>query len=353
MIAADGPVGIIWDITYACPLRCMHCYSESGRRPAMHPTRDRLLRMTDAFISLHPTEIAIAGGEPLLVDGLSEVAERFSAAGIAVILYTSGALVDPPKAEQLLRQFRTVAVSLDGATAEVHDRIRGRRPAFERAMAALEFLDRASRRLKTDGASPATIGIEVSIMRSNLAQVEDFCTAIAPRFPELAHLVYTITMPAGLANRAGFVEHELLDDAESRRLTSPEYLERLRDLAPAGLDIRVEDHWRDMIHPDDVAAGRIMPIMHVRPDGGVHAMPIYEGTVGSILEEPPMTLWRRAVDRWTDPFVVRTLAPVRTTRDWAAAARRIDYHFGDAADRARIDRRPVFPAQPHLRTPLR
>ncbi len=42
--------------------------------------------MTEAFISLRPQEVAIAGGEPLLVDGLFEVAERFSQAGISVIL---------------------------------------------------------------------------------------------------------------------------------------------------------------------------------------------------------------------------------------------------------------------------
>lgn len=337
-----GPVGIIWDITYACPLRCIHCYSESGRRKTMHPTREELFRMADAFISLRPREVAIAGGEPLLVDGLFEVAERFSREGISTILYTSGLPMDAAKAERALRHFRTVAVSMDGATAEVHDRIRGRARAFDRGMAALEILDDASRRMKATDVVPATLGIEVSIMRGNLHQVEEFCTTIAPRFSELRHLVFTVTMPAGLANRAGFVDHELLGDAESQRLLSPDYLERLHGLAPAGVEIRIDDHWRDMIHPDDVAKGRITPIMHVRPDGGVHAMPIYEGTVGSVLDEPPMTLWERAVARWNDPFVVQTLSPVRTMRDWAEAARRLDYHFGDAADRARIDRRPAF-----------
>ncbi|MFI9503628.1 radical SAM protein [Nocardia sp. NPDC052566] len=340
--AYHRPAGIIWDITYACPLRCFHCYSESGRRKAMHPTREQLFRMTDAFISLRPQEVAIAGGEPLLVDGLFDVAERISRAGISVILYTSGALMDEDKARESLRHFRTVSVSMDGATPEVHNRVRGRARAFERGMAALEILDETSRQLKTEGTAPATLGIEVSIMRSNLHQVEDFCTKIAPRFPELRHLVYTVTMPAGLANRAGFVEHELLGDKESQRLLGPEYLARLRGLAPAGLDIRLDDHWRDMIHPDDVAGGRVMPIMHVRPDGGVHAMPIYEGTVGSVLDEPPLTVWERAVARWSDPFVVRTLGPVRTMRQWAEAARAIDYHFADADDRARIDRRPAF-----------
>ncbi|GAJ85632.1 hypothetical protein NBRGN_098_00660 [Nocardia brasiliensis NBRC 14402] len=342
MDVSQGPVGIIWDITYACPLRCVHCYSESGRRPTLHPTRDQLLRMAEAFLSLHPQEVALAGGEPLLVDGVFEIAERFAQAGISVILYTSGLPMDAHKAEESLRHFSTVAVSMDGATADVHDRIRGRARAFERGLAAVQLLDDTTRRMKAEGQTPGTLGIEVSIMRSNLHQVEEFCTTIAPRFSELRHLVFTVTMPAGLANRAGFVEHELLDDTESQRLLSPEYLAHLRSIAPAGLDIRIDDHWHDMIHPDHVAEGSVLPIMHVRPDGEVHAMPIYEGTVGSVLDEPPMVLWERALARWSDPFVVRTLTDVRTMRDWAEAARRLDYHFAAPVDRARLDRRPAF-----------
>jgi hypothetical protein len=48
------------------------------------------------------------------------------------------------------------------------------------------------------------------------------------------------------------------------------------------------------------------------------------------------------VARWHHPFVVETLTPVRTMREWAAASRKIDYYFGTASDRARIDRRPAF-----------
>jgi hypothetical protein len=33
----------------------------------------------------------------------------------------------------------------------------------------------------------------------------------------------------------------------------------------------------------------------------------------------------------------------RTMEQWAAAARRLDEHFGSAADRVRIGQRPEFP----------
>ncbi|MFF4406717.1 radical SAM protein [Streptomyces sp. NPDC001404] len=338
----NGPAGVIWDITYACPLRCMHCYSESGRRPSRQPSHGELLRIAEALASLRAQEVAIAGGEPLLVRGLFEIIERFSRVGSPVVLYTSGWTVDAALAEELLRTVHGVAVSLDGATAEVHDRIRGRMFSFERAVRALELLDEASRALKARGETPGVFGVEVAVMRSNHHQVEAFCSDIAPRFPEMRHLVFGVTIPAGLASREGFVDHELLDDEQVRRLCDPGTLTFLKALAPTGLRVAVEDNRREMMHPDSVAKGEALPVMHVTPDGDVHAMPIYEGRVGNVLDESPHVLWERALARRSDPFVVETLAPVVTMRDWAQAVRRIDRHFGSAEDLARIGRRSAF-----------
>nr|WP_123678045.1 radical SAM protein [Couchioplanes caeruleus] len=80
------PSDVIWDITYACPLRCIHCYSESGRRPTRQLGAPDLLRVADALIAMRPSDIAIAGGEPLVVPDLFAVAERFSRSGISVTL---------------------------------------------------------------------------------------------------------------------------------------------------------------------------------------------------------------------------------------------------------------------------
>jgi hypothetical protein len=82
--------------------------------------------------------------------------------------------------------------------------------------------------------------------------------------------------------------------------------------------------------------------MQVEPDGDVRGMPIYEGTVGSLLTDPPETLWGRGVERWNDPFVREAFADVRTMRDWAAACRRIDYHFGSDAVKAMVDNRAAY-----------
>ena len=342
MSTPSGPTDVIWDMTYSCPLRCVHCYSESGRRPSRQLDHAGILRVADALISLRPMGIALTGGEPLLVKGLLDVAQRIACAGIPVLLYTSGWNVDQALAADLLDVFHRIAVSLDGATAEVHDRIRGRARSFERALRALTFLDEASHDLSVRGRGIATFGIDCSLMRSNIHQLDAFCTDIAPRFPAMRHLIFGVTVPSGLANRAGFAERELLDDDQIRDAASSRQLAHLRSLAPDTLDISVEDNRMLLMHPDDLAKGRSLPALQVEPDGAVRAMPIYEGTVGNILDEDPDVLWRRALARRSHPFVVETLTPVRTMREWAEAARRIDQYFGTADDRARIDRRPAY-----------
>jgi hypothetical protein len=87
-------------------------------------------------------------------------------------------------------------------------------------------------------------------------------------------------------------------------------------------------------------------VLKLEADGRVRGMDIYEGTVGSLLEEGFETLWQRSVQRHRDPFVVDQLTRVRTMRDWAAACRAIDLHFAAPDDRARIQARPAAAGLP-------
>ncbi|MCK2213722.1 radical SAM protein [Actinomadura sp. ATCC 31491] len=329
----NRPTHVIWDVTYACPLRCVHCYSESGRRPARRLAHGDLFRLADAIIAMGPRSVEFAGGEPLVVKGIHEVAEHIGKAGIEVGLYTGAWTLTPEDAEESARVFDRVTVSLDGADAEVHDRVRGRRGSFDRVLNALALFD----------AVPGLeYGIDCSVMRANFHQLPGLCADLAPRFPRMSFLNLAAAVPAGLASRPGFAESELLSNAELATLTSQEYTERLRSLAPPSLRVTTSDNWFLMMHPRTVARHGF-PLMQIEPDGEVRAMPVYEGCVGNLLTDDPDAIWRRAVERWSDPFVVETLSPVRSMADWAEAARRIDRRFGSPEVIARIERRPAWP----------
>lgn len=338
-----GPSNVIWDVTYACPLRCTHCYSESGRRPARQLSHDEMLRVADAIIALRPQSVDLTGGEPLLIKGIFGVAERIRRAGIEVSVYTGGWTLTAEMAQDVARVFSRITVSVDGADADIHDRIRGRAGSFERAMKALALLDDISARRTAAGGDPVEFGIDYVVMRGNLHQMEEVCTAVVPRFPHLRFLFFGAAVPSGLASRAGFADHELLTDEELRTLVGTERVDRLNSLVPQSVRVTTTDNSLLQMHPDTIKRFGF-PLMQVEPDGEVRAMPIYEGTVGSLLTEEPAVLWERAVARWSDPFVVEALSSVRSFRDWAEATRRIDYHFGSDEVRRRIDRRPSYPA---------
>ncbi|WP_256105445.1 radical SAM protein [Streptomyces sp. ODS05-4] len=338
----DKPLEVIWDITYACPLRCSHCYSESGRRPARRLGRSDLLRAARAICALGPYGVSIAGGEPLSIPDVAEVVRIFSAAGISTSLNTSGWTLRAEQIEQLAGTLDRVSVSLDGATAEVHDRIRGRAGSFHRATGALERLDDTVRRRRDAGRDVFSLGIDFTAVRSNFHQVEWMCAEVAARYPALEYLAIGAAVPEGLASRAGFARRELLSDAEAALLGDRAHGVRLQALAPATVQVSVTDNLALKMHPELVRAGVFLPVLQIEPDGEVRAMPAYEGTVGNVLCDAPHDLWRRAVARWHHPFVVAALEPARTMEQWAAAVRAIDHRFGTAEDRARIARRPEF-----------
>lgn len=348
MSALERPWAINWDLTYACPLRCTHCYSESGRRASRQLSLEEMHRVADALIALKPRTVQFSGGEPLLVKGLFPVAERIAQAGIAVILYTSGWLLDERMVPDILRVFSQVNVSLDGTTAKVHDTVRSKPGAFQRAMKALGLLNDAVREQRQRGARGLNFGIDCVVVRSNFHQLEEFCTAIAPRFPEMRFLTMGAAVPSGLANRPGFADHELLTDDQLWLLGSQGFTRYLQTLAPSSVRVTTLDGLVLQMHPDHIASGRALrSLMHVEPDGAVRSMPIYEGTVGNLLEEPPQVLWERALARHLDPFLAETLRPVRTMKEWAKAARRIDLHYGSPQDRARIFLRQNYRPRPN------
>jgi hypothetical protein len=333
------PAHVVWDITYACPLRCSHCYSESGRRPSRQLDIDDLMKVTDALISLHPQSIGIAGGEPLLVKGLFDVAERVVQAGIDISLYTGGWTVPVPMPEPLARLFSRIVVSIDGATAAVHDRIRGRRGSFARAVDALQRIGNAVGERKATGGRYPWLGADFVVVRSNFHEMELFCSTMPANCQQLEFISFGAVIPSGLATHPEFIAAELLTESERGQLIDPAFRAHLQQLVPPSVQVITTDNGVLQMHPADIESGTCVPSMQVEPDGQVRAMSSYEGTVGSLLTEPPLTLWERAKARWQDPVVLRTLTPARTMQEWAAATRTLDGHFGSDDVKRRILRR--------------
>ncbi len=85
--------------------------------------------------------LVFSGGEPLCRADIFELIQQANQTGIKSALATNGTLLDANTAEQIRSSgISRVSVSLDGATAEVHNRQRRSQDAFELALAGIKLL---------------------------------------------------------------------------------------------------------------------------------------------------------------------------------------------------------------------
>ncbi|NQU64130.1 MAG: mycofactocin radical SAM maturase [SAR324 cluster bacterium] len=121
-----APVNVTWEITFKCSLRCKHCLSDSGRANVDELNTEECKRVIDQFSMLKVFQVNIGGGEPFSRSDFLELLDYAHAKGVVTCVSTNGMLIDKDLAKHLSRLKNLyLQLSLDGATVEVNDPIRG------------------------------------------------------------------------------------------------------------------------------------------------------------------------------------------------------------------------------------
>ncbi|MFT4262583.1 MAG: mycofactocin radical SAM maturase [Nocardioides sp.] len=204
-LGLDAPICLTWELTYACNLTCAHCLSSSGRRDPRELSTEQCKAVIDELERMQVFYVNIGGGEPTVRSDFWEIVEYAVDHHVGVKFSTNGVRLTPERAAWLTspatRGYVDVQISLDGATAEVNDRVRGA-GSYDMAMRAL-------RNLADAGFADAKISVVCT--RENIGQLDDF-KAIADRFG--ATLRLTRLRPSG---RGADVWDELHPTAEQQR----------------------------------------------------------------------------------------------------------------------------------------
>ena len=163
---SERPMLVFWESTRACLLACKHCRAEAVARPApgeLSPDEGlRLIESLTEFGRPYPVLI-LTGGDVLMRTDAFDLIARARERGIPVGVAPS---VTPRLTDDAMRRLAAlgvnmVSISLDGATAATHERIRGVPGHYDSTV-------RAIRRLVDAGLN---VQVNSVVMRENVAEL--------------------------------------------------------------------------------------------------------------------------------------------------------------------------------------
>ena len=182
------PGYVIWDCTRRCNLNCLHCGAVKEKY-AHELSTEQIKGFLDQIAVMKVSMFAVTGGEPLMRRDLAEVLFHAHSLGLKTGIATNGFLVDKGATEWIkAARIHSIQVSLDGLEA-THNRIRGNEQSFNRAVRAIQLLNR----LKVPLVSVAT-----TVTRNNLPEIDELRKLLLRLGVRLWRLA--VVMPIGRAH---------------------------------------------------------------------------------------------------------------------------------------------------------
>jgi 12,18-didecarboxysiroheme deacetylase len=297
--SADKKPVVVWNVTRACNLKCMHCYAHAvSRSREKELTTEQAKTMIDDLAQFGVPVLLFSGGEPLVRPDLVELARYAVAKGMRAVISTNGTLITREKAKELKSVgLSYVGVSLDGME-EINDQFRGKKGAFREAMQGIKNCQDAG--LK--------VGLRFTINRMNMGEVSRIFDLLeASNIPRVCfyHLVY--------AGRGSELIEQDLEHDETRKVVDL-IMDRTKDLHDRGMAkevLTVDNHadgpyvYLRMLRQRDPRAEEVLSLLKMNEgnnsgrgigciswDGSVYADQFWRHySFGNILEKPFSKIW--------------------------------------------------------------
>jgi MoaA/NifB/PqqE/SkfB family radical SAM enzyme len=169
----EAPLFLAWQLTNRCGAHCVACCEESGPGRAW---RDELsaaeaVELARSIADFGIPYVAFGGGEPLGVPHCWAVFEVLAQRGVALKLETDASRIDAAAADRIAElAVECVQISVDGATAPTHERMRpGSR--FASAIGAIE-------RLVARGQPPQFVFVPTRLNLHEIVPAFDLATSL-------------------------------------------------------------------------------------------------------------------------------------------------------------------------------
>jgi len=139
---AVRPLVIIWEMTQACDLKCVHCRaSAQPHRHALEFSTPEAFNLVDQVANMRVPMFVLTGGDPLKRPDLQAIVEYARQRSVKTSLTPSATPLLTREAVFRLKEsgLMRLALSLDGSTAQLHDGFRGVAGSWQRTLDAVEW----------------------------------------------------------------------------------------------------------------------------------------------------------------------------------------------------------------------
>lgn len=140
----ENPFIVIWEVTRACALKCLHCRAEAQyNADPLQLTFEEGKKLIDDIAEMDNPLFVFTGGDPLMRPDLFELARYSIEQKKLPVSMTPSAT--PKVTRDAIQKAKEVglsrwAFSLDGSCAEIHDHFRGTKGSYDLTMRGIEYL---------------------------------------------------------------------------------------------------------------------------------------------------------------------------------------------------------------------
>lgn len=291
-----APLFFAWQLTNRCSARCIACCEESGPDKGW---RDELTRAEALDVARRIADdgipyVAFGGGEPLGAPHCWDIFELLAGAGVSLKLETDGSRIDAAAADRLAAlAVQCVQISVDGATAATHERVRPG-SSFAAATGAIE-------RLVARGLSPQLVFVPNRFNIREIVAAYDLAVALG-----CGAFVTGPLMRIGRAAAAW-------DDIACSDLEWRQAVDALRERAAArDEDVALSIYPWDILTEMETRLESPQAMLLVVPNGKVKLLNALPFSPADLRHESLGQAWQAYRDAWRAPEVREFIAACRT-----------------------------------------
>ena len=161
--ASDRRPIVVWNITRACNLKCVHCYNDSGSGKSFNDiTTAKAKTVLDDLAEFGVPSVLFSGGEPLMRPDLFDLIQYAGQIGLRTVISTNGTLITADAVKKIKDGgVSYVGISLDGI-GQINDKFRGVQGAFDKAVEGIRNCMAAGIR----------VGLRLTLTKRNVEDLE-------------------------------------------------------------------------------------------------------------------------------------------------------------------------------------